>query len=62
MQPTSSHDLFTTTVSMPLELRAALDLLKAQHARRTGKRPPINALIVEALRQYVARECATAEE
>lgn len=47
---------FTTTVSMPLELRAELDKLKAQHARRTGKRPPINTLILEALQQYVARQ------
>ncbi len=53
---------FTTTITMPLELRAELDKVKAQHARRTGKRPPINALIVEALQQYVAREHATAEE
>lgn len=49
-------NLFTTTVSMPLELRAELDKVKAQHARRTGKRPPINALIVEALQQYVVRQ------
>jgi hypothetical protein len=47
---------FTTTVSMPLELRAELDNVKAQHARRTGKRPPINTLILEALQQYVARQ------
>jgi hypothetical protein len=37
-------------------------VLRAEHARRTGKRPPINALIVQAIQQFVAREHATAEE
>lgn len=53
---------FTTTITMPLELRAELDKVKAQHARRTGKRPPINTLILEALQQYVVRERTTTEE
>ncbi len=52
---------FTTTVSMPLELRAELDKVKAHHARRTGKRPSINTLILEALQQYVARQCECTE-
>lgn len=55
-------NLFTTTVSMPLELRAELDKVKAQHARRTGKRPPINTLIVEALQQYVVLQRESTEQ
>ncbi|WPB80929.1 hypothetical protein KYC5002_17565 [Archangium violaceum] len=55
-------NLFTTTITMPLELRAELDKVKAQHARRTGKRPPINTLILEALQQYVVLQRERTEQ
>ena len=49
----------TTTVSLPVELRVAIDALRVGRAQREGRLPPrLREVVVEALTEYVARESA----
>ena len=54
----TSHSLlsFITTIAMPLPMRASLDVIRAQRAAVTGLRPPIRALVLEALTAFIERE------
>jgi hypothetical protein len=47
---------FTTTISMPLSLRARIDVLRAHRADLTGTRPTAREVVVEALELLVASE------
>jgi hypothetical protein len=45
-----------TTVDLPLDTMASLDLVKAKRTRDTGKRPTIRALMLEAMDSFIACE------
>jgi predicted transcriptional regulator len=51
--------VLTTTIKLPARLRAELDVVRAERTRRTGERPANNDLLVEAVREFVARENQT---
>jgi hypothetical protein len=49
-------DTFTTTLRIPLRLRAQLDIARARRAEKTGKRPTMREMLEEAVRRFVAAE------
>ncbi|WNG25597.1 hypothetical protein F0U62_17410 [Cystobacter fuscus] len=46
----------TTTLTLPVDIRARLDELKAQRARTSGRWPSSNAIVLEALQALLERE------
>ena len=48
--------MFITTIPMALDLRASLDVIRAERAKKTGSRNTVKSLIIEALSQFVERE------
>lgn len=48
--------VMTTTIQMPIGLRARLDDIRAARTRKTGKRPANNDLLVEAVKDFVKKE------
>lgn len=49
-----SHDpSFTTTFRLPFSLQAQLDAIRLERAIRTGHRPKMRDLVIEALTDFV---------
>jgi hypothetical protein len=50
-------DTVTTSITLPRALRVQLDEVRLARARREGRlTPPFTQLVVEALRELIARE------
>jgi hypothetical protein len=46
----------TTTLTAPLEMWAALDMVRASRAKVTGRRPSTRELLLEAVMAFLERE------
>lgn len=52
-QPEPCH---TTTLTAPLSIWEALDRVRAERARATGRRPVIRELLLEAVAAFLKKE------
>lgn len=55
-----SNSSFVTTLRMPVDVQAALDAIRDQRTRESGRRPPTRELVLEALAAYVAAQSSRA--
>lgn len=46
----------TTTLTAPLEIWAALDMVRASRAKVTGRRPTTRELLLQAVMEFIERE------
>ena len=46
----------TTTLTAPLSIWEALDTVRAERARATGRRPVIRELLLEAVTAFIKKE------
>ena len=49
-----SHESFTTTIRLPFALQAQLDAIRLERGIRSGHRPKMRDLVLEALDAFVA--------